>query len=97
MAEDTAEVPVAAEALLDIMPEPVSMKKRTGFGTHFLAELGPESSVPDSAAECVETNSSKASADANILSVQKSGQVLVRTFSPSWGRNLLFRVPRQIA
>ena len=60
MEEGTAEVLAAAGAPLAIMPDPVPTKKRTRLGPHFLPGLGPEPSVPDSAAECVEANSSKA-------------------------------------
>jgi hypothetical protein len=53
------EVLSAVGAPLAIMPDPVAIKKRTGFGPHFLSGLGPESSVFDSAAECMEANRSK--------------------------------------
>jgi hypothetical protein len=58
--EGTTEVLSAAGASLAIMPDPVSTKKRTGFGPHFLQRLGPESSFSDSAAERVEASNSRA-------------------------------------
>jgi hypothetical protein len=78
--QGTAEVAVAAGALLAIMPDPDPIKKRTGFGTHHLPGLRPESSVSDSEAECAETNGSTAPPAGAILPILKSGQVLVRTF-----------------
>ncbi len=54
-------------------------KKRTGLGPPFRPGLGRESSVLDSATECVEANSSKVPRAVSILSIRKSGQVLVRT------------------
>jgi hypothetical protein len=57
--EGTREVHPVAGALA-IMPDPVAIKKRTGFGPHFRPGLGPESSILDSAAECMEANNSKA-------------------------------------
>jgi hypothetical protein len=57
----TTEVLSAAEAPLAIMPDPVATKKRTGFGPYPLPGLGPETPVLDSAAECVEANSSTVS------------------------------------
>ena len=55
-------------------------KKRTGLGPHFLPGLGAESSVLDSAAECIEANSSKVPTAVSTSSRSKSGQVLVRTY-----------------
>ena len=60
MEQGTTEVLSAAGAPLAIMSDLVPTKKRTGLGPHFLPGLGPETSVFDSAAECVEANSSKA-------------------------------------
>src|SRR5436309_2904066 len=55
-------------------------KKRTGLGPHFRPGLGRESSAIDSATECWKpTAGSKAPRAVSILSVRKSGQVLVRT------------------
>jgi hypothetical protein len=52
-------------------PQPAffRLKKRTGLGPHFLPGLGPESSTFDSAAECVEINSSKGSGRSRHSSV----------------------------
>ena len=61
------------------MPDPLPTKKRTGLGPHSLQRLGPETSLLDSAAECVEANSSKAHTAVSIFPSAKSGQVLVRT------------------
>src|ERR1035441_3170496 len=55
-------------------------KKRTGFGPHPLPGPGSESPVLDSLAECVEANASTVPTAVSILSVRKSGQVLVRTY-----------------
>src|SRR2546428_487949 len=55
-------------------------KKRTGLGPHFRPGLGRESSALDSANECWKpTPGSKALRAVSLLSVRKSGQVLVRT------------------
>ena len=75
MEEGTTEVLAAVGAPLAIMPDPLPHKKRTGLGPHFRPELGPESSVLASAAECVEAKSSKVSTVVSIFPVQKSGQV----------------------
>jgi hypothetical protein len=68
-------------------------KKRTGFGPHSQPGLGPESPVLDSLAECVEANSSTVPTAVHILSVRKSGQVLVRTFCQGCDRNVLSLIP----
>jgi hypothetical protein len=75
------------------MPDAVP-QKRTGFGPHFLPGLGPESSVLEAAAECMEANSSKVPTAVSLLPAQKSGQVLVRTLCQGWDRNLLSLRPR---
>jgi len=64
-----------------MMPDPVSIKKRTGFGTHILPWLGPGLVSQDCEAECLETNNSEAPAAVIPFSMSKSGQVLVRTYT----------------
>lgn len=80
MEQETTEVRSVVGAPLVMMPDPVCSQKETGFGPHFLLPMGPESSNLDSAIVCVENNSSKAPTAASIISVPKSGQVLVRTY-----------------
>jgi len=61
------------------------LKKRTGFGPHFLPGWGPESSVLDSAAECVEANSSKGSDRSQHSSRPKKRTGFGPHFLPGWG------------
>src|ERR1017187_8878253 len=57
-----------------------SRPKKPGFGPHLLPGLRPKPCAFDSAAECVEANASTVPTAVSILSVRKSGQVLVRTY-----------------
>jgi len=69
--EGTAEVEAVEGALLAMMPDPVSIKKRTGFGTHILPWLGPGLVSQDCEAECLETNNSEAPAAVIPFSMSK--------------------------